>query len=936
MDLDLNATPPAPAGGKRRLPGKRRVRSVLNRHIEDLVALSGRPYTSGLKRIGKQTRCQQHGSLAVEVAGEKQGAWYDHENNRGGYGWEFVRDELGIPESEIIHWTIARWPHEFERQRKRKTNGTATTAAPASTIEATAEPPPASTEDPEAEQPPKPANGGTQREQRKRIVASYDYDDKTGELLFQVVRFEPKSFSQRRWAGNERWIWNVKGVRKVPYRLPHLLASSRQWPECPVIIVEGEKDVDRLYSLGFPATTNAEGAGKWTPDLNEHFRGLVVYIIPDNDDAGLNHAEQVARNLHGIAASVAIVRLPDLPPKGDVSDFFDAGGTKERLIAFCQAAPKWQSTTNSDTKPRAAKAMNNSGRRMIRATPGDLADIVEEALDALAAETDPMAAVYVRGGILVRPLRLHSRLKACGIRRPMNALSLCWVDRHWLALRLAQIACFYLPLDEGDMKLIDPPDRVCQIILKSSPWDGLPALTGIIEAPTIRPDGSLLTAPGYDPATGLLFDPGDTTFPPIPDAPTRADAEAAVRVLLEPYKAFPFVDEPSRSVALSSILTILVRRMLRAAPLFGYTAPDSSSGKTLLSNVPSYIATGRLPYLVSQARTPEEEEKRVLAALIECPTALTIDNVERPLQSDTLCSIITAPVFTGRVLGLTKTATVETNCMLSATGNNLAVAGDLNTRALFCRIDPKCERPQERHFAVNLDTWVPSHRGELVAAALTIIRAYLVAGEPKPQAPNFGDGFGDWQRFCRFPLLWIGRADPVATRERIEASDPVRQKLRALLAAWHDYFGEDRTSVAAAIKAATSNSPQAGDLLGEKAAVLNQAMKAVASGEKDSINPTRLGKFIGNHEDRIVGGLRFVQDGERGNAAYWKAKKLPADGEAGEAGEVDSANNYARAGNGQANPYDVAREHQWAETTSSPSSASSAEHGRPLPAWLRN
>ena len=110
--------------------------------------------------------------------------------------------------------------------------------------------------------------------------------------------------------------------------------------------------------------------------------------------------------------------------------------------------------------------------------------------------------------------------------------------------------------------------------LAAAPWQGLPSLTGVIEAPTVRPDGSLLTTPGYDPATGLLFDPGDTRFPAIPEKPSRADAEAALEMLKRPFVAFPFLGEADRSVALSSVLTVLVCRTLRAVPLFGFSAPE--------------------------------------------------------------------------------------------------------------------------------------------------------------------------------------------------------------------------------------------------------------------------------------------------------------------------------------------------------------------------
>ena len=157
----------------------------------------------------------------------------------------------------------------------------------------------------------------------RKIIATYDYRDETGKLLYQVVRYAPKDFRQRRPDGKGEWIWNLEGVRRVPYRLPELLSASTQdW----VYIVEGEKDADNLIARNFVATTNSGGARKWLDDYNRYFKGWLVAIIPDNDEPGRDHAKLVASSLYGIAATVKIVKLPNLPPKGDVSDRLDSGG----------------------------------------------------------------------------------------------------------------------------------------------------------------------------------------------------------------------------------------------------------------------------------------------------------------------------------------------------------------------------------------------------------------------------------------------------------------------------------------------------------------------------------------------------------------------------------------------------------------------------------
>jgi hypothetical protein len=327
------------------------------------------------------------------------------------------------------------------------------------------------------------------------------------------------------------------------------------------------------------------------------------------------------------------------------------------------------------------------------------------------------------------------------------------------------------------------------------------------------------------------------------------------------------------------------------------------SGKTLVATVCSYIATGRGSYLMAQVADPTDERKRLLAALLENPAAIIIDNVEHPLRSESLCIALTEPSFTDRLLGVSRTVTVATNCSFFATGNNLVVSGDLSARALVCRIDPEVERPEERTFGLNLHEWVPAHRGELAAAALTIIRAYLAAGEPKQAVPHFSR-FEQWQQLCRFPLVWLGCADPCASRRRIEASDPVREGLRALLAAWHPQFGERRATIKAAIDAAA----KAGDL--------QTAMEAVA-GEKGGINARRLGRFIAKHEGRIEGGLRFVRDGSDARALFWRAE-----GELGEFHEFFPAPSREEKSNRSGNRSgDGSQIDQWG--TNSPNSPNS-------------
>jgi len=171
---------------------------------------------------------------------------------------------------------------------------------------------------------------------KKRLIRTYDYTDAQGQTLFQVCRFEPKEFKQRQPDGNGGWIWNLKGLSPVLYRLPEVRKAQE------VLIVEGEKDVDNLLALGFTATTCPMGAKKWRPEYNNNLKGKHVVLIPDNDNEGKEHVALVGASLNGTAASLKLLELPGLPSKGDVSDwiatFADKTEAAEKLSVMVENA----------------------------------------------------------------------------------------------------------------------------------------------------------------------------------------------------------------------------------------------------------------------------------------------------------------------------------------------------------------------------------------------------------------------------------------------------------------------------------------------------------------------------------------------------------------------------------------------------------------------
>jgi putative DNA primase/helicase len=206
---------------------------------------------------------------------------------------------------------------------------------------------------------------------KREPVATYDYTDDDGNLLFQVCRFEPKDFRQRRPDGKGGWTWKLEDTRRVLYRLPAVIEADTVW------FAEGEKDADNLAALGLCGSTSPQGAGKWTGLLDkfrihESLQGKTVLILPDNDEAGRQHALDVAASLHGFAGSVRILSLPDLPAKGDVSDFIAKHGSDEAkrlLLEIAEATPLYDHKDVS-LLPEKAESINltdmGNARRMAR------------------------------------------------------------------------------------------------------------------------------------------------------------------------------------------------------------------------------------------------------------------------------------------------------------------------------------------------------------------------------------------------------------------------------------------------------------------------------------------------------------------------------------------------------------------------------------------
>src|SRR5262249_18276990 len=270
--------------------------------------------------------------------------------------------------------------------------------------------------------------------------------------------------------------------------------------------------------------------------------------------------------------------------------------TKRLLTEVTRSFCKWQ------RQRRAGATGSNSGLNtpwpQIQIKDGELPRVVNEAEDALLLLG---REIYQRGGMVVRPV-LNRSLKASA-DRDTESWQLVPVTRSYLVETLCRAAQF-LRWDKKAKKFApaDAPERVAEVYLNRQGRWKLPLLAGVVNTPFLRVDGSICETAGYDPESRLLFKPEDQVFPPMPQYPSRADAEVALALLRKLIETFPFVTSADRAVALAGVLTVLDRRSMATAPLIAFTSPSAGTGKSLLVDLMSVLATGRPMPVLSQGK----------------------------------------------------------------------------------------------------------------------------------------------------------------------------------------------------------------------------------------------------------------------------------------------------------------------------------------------
>ena len=320
---------------------------------------------------------------------------------------------------------------------------------------------------------------------------------------------------------------------------------------------------------------------------------------------------------------------------------------------------------------------------------------------------------------------------------------------------------------------------------------------------------------------------------------------------------FPFKTEDDRSAAIAGILTAVIRPSLSHAPMFHCNAPQISSGKTYLMKCISVFAT---PFPVASSEFPRSEDecrKQLFALLRKVPPVIFFDNVNIDLPRYTsLCSILTEENFSSCILGQSETSVVSTLTLILSNGNNVLPIEDMVRRVITITLHPTCEIPATKPYDnKKLLDEIHENRAHFISLALTMIRAWIVAGRPIQEVETIPT-YGDWSNYCRQVLLWLGLPDPGKSLLKALENDSDRELLGCLLHAWYDLFSSQSIMLRSAIE-------NANDILEEVLVEIN--------GGQSSLNHKKLGNWISRHAGRMVDGLKFEQDDTvRLSAKAWR------------------------------------------------------------------
>jgi hypothetical protein len=596
----------------------------------------------------------------------------------------------------------------------------------------------------------------------------------------------------------------------------------------------------------------------------------LLHLIREGVDAGQDRSaafHSVVARLKKRRWSVeAIAALLEKYPNGIASKYI--GRLREEVersynkhAVSAKAKKAGQSKTTTSSGPGIASPTLAT----IRVVAGQLPRIVSETEQALLAAGAP---IFIRAGMLVRPV-IEKMMAADGRKTMVAKLRPFTVPAmlDWTAS-----AALFERFDARRKRwtTIDPPRAAAEALLAREGLWSIPYVSGVITTPTLRGDGSLLAEKGYDATTGLYLSPG-FELPPMPE-PTREAAEAGLARLSTLFKECSFPTPLDRSVALSGVLTILVRGSLPTAPMYLIRAHAPGTGKSYIVDVIAAIATGRICPVITAASNEEEIEKRLGSVVLSGAALISIDNCTRDLGGELLCQLAERPLVRIRILGRSEMPECECRTTIFATGNNVGFEGDMVRRGLVCNLDTLSERPELRQFQHDPLCQALENRGPYVAAALTIIRAYLTAGAPQVCSPI--GSYTEWSRMARSPLVWLGQPDPVDSVSTARAEDPELNDIRELFTLWGEELNLDERYTTARIIEVASEPIGGNDY--NRQPFKELLLRVAGENNGKQVSARRLGWWLRKISGRVEAGYRLGAGRlNQATACFWLSKVRP-------------------------------------------------------------
>ncbi len=430
-----------------------------------------------------------------------------------------------------------------------------------------------------------------------------------------------------------------------------------------------------------------------------------------------------------------------------------------------------------------------------------------EAANQLAVALAKLGSVYVHGERVVRTGDTDTLPQPDRTRRAPGALKLYPLTTPAALRYSADQAALFWAYDKrtGQDQPTNAPNPLLESFLSKPGWPELPVLEQVVRSAVLRPDGSVLLEPGYDPATRTLLHPLGA-LPEVPLEPSREDALTAAQLLAEPFREFPYATPDDRAVALAAVLTLAARPAIDGpTPAFGFSASAPGSGKTLQAVLAALIGSGHEPAVAPPADSDSEARKRLTALIVEGAPAVLWDNVVQPFGGPSLAAALTSREWQDRELGRNRTLSAPQRMVLLVTGNNLRTRSDCARRVLVSRIEVPGAHPEDRRFErEDVLAWCRARQPALLGAALTMLRAYVLAGQPRHPDPAMGS-YEAWDALVRGCLRWLELGDPCgAPRARArEDGDEDLEVRRALALAWRDQFGSDPVTLRTVVTRAT-------------------------------------------------------------------------------------------------------------------------------------